>query len=37
VIGTGGEATLMILGAATLFSLAITPWAAAAAVRLALD
>lgn len=37
MIGTGGGSTLMILGAATLFSLAITPWAAAAAVRLALD
>ena len=36
-IGSGGNATLMILGASTLFSLAITPWAAAAAVRLALD
>ncbi|MCC3861947.1 heme exporter protein CcmB [Pseudemcibacter aquimaris] len=36
-IGSGGNATLMILGAATLFSLAITPWAAAAAIRLALD
>lgn len=36
-IGSGGNATLMILGASTLFSLAITPWAAAAAIRLALD
>ncbi|MDG1859656.1 MAG: heme exporter protein CcmB, partial [Emcibacteraceae bacterium] len=36
-VGSGGEATLMILSAATLFSLAITPWASAAAVRLALD
>lgn len=36
-IGAGGKATLMILGASTLFSLAITPWAAAAAIRLALD
>lgn len=36
-IGSGGDATLMILGASTLFSLAITPWAAAAAIRLALD
>ena len=31
-IGSGGNATLMILGASTLFSLAITPWAAAAAI-----
>ena len=37
VMGTGGNAPLLILGAVTLFSLAITPWAAAAAVRLALD
>lgn len=37
VLGTGGNAPLLILGAITLFSLAITPWAAAAAVRLALD
>jgi heme exporter protein B len=36
-IGSGGNATLMILGASTLFSLAITPWVAAAAIRLALD
>lgn len=36
-IGSGVNATLMILGASTLFSLAITPWAAAAAIRLALD
>lgn len=35
-IGSGGNATLMILGASTLFSLAITPWASAAAIRLAL-
>lgn len=37
VLGTGGNAPLLILGAITLFSLAITPWAAAAAARLALD
>ncbi len=37
VMGTGGNAPLLILGAFTLFCLAITPWAAAAAVRLALD
>ena len=36
-IGNGGYTTLMILGAVTLFSIAITPWAAAAAIRLALD
>ena len=36
MIGSGGNATLMILGACTLFSLAITPWASAAAIRLAL-
>ncbi len=37
VMGTGGNAPLLILGSFSLFSLAITPWAAAAAVRLALD
>ncbi len=37
VMGTGGNAPLMILSAITLFSVAITPWAAAAAVRLSLD
>lgn len=36
-IGNGGSATLMILGATTLFSIAITPWAASAAIRLTLD
>ena len=36
-MGTGGNASLLILGALTLFSMAITPWAAAAAVRMALD
>lgn len=33
----GSNAPLLILGAITLFSLAITPWASAAAVRLSLD
>ena len=37
VMGTGGNAPLLFLGAFTLFSLAITPWASAAAVKLALD
>ena len=37
VLGTGGNAPLLFLGAVTFFSLAITPWASAAAVRLALD
>ena len=37
VMGTGGNVPLLILWAITLFSLAITPWAAAAAIRLALD
>lgn len=37
VMATGGSAPLLILGAFSLFSLAITPWASAAAVRLALD
>lgn len=37
VMGGGGNAPLLFLGAFTLFSLAITPWASAAAVRLALD
>lgn len=37
VLTMDGNATLMILAAFTLFSLAITPWASAAAVRLALD
>lgn len=37
VMGNGGNAPLLFLGAFTLFSLAITPWASAAAVRLALD
>ncbi len=32
-----GNATMLILAAITLFSLAITPWASAAAVRLSLD
>jgi len=36
-MGTGGKASLLILGAITLFSMAVTPWAAAAAVRMALD
>ncbi|MCL4160130.1 UNVERIFIED_CONTAM: hypothetical protein GTU68_000727 [Idotea baltica] len=37
VMKTGGSASLLILGAFSLFSLAITPWASAAAVRMALD
>jgi heme exporter protein B len=34
---TGSNASLLFLAAVTLFSLAITPWVSAAAVRLALD
>ena len=37
VMGAGSNAPLLILGAFSLFSLAITPWASAAAVRLALE
>lgn len=37
VMGTGGRAPFLFLGAFTLFSVAITPWASAAAIRLALD
>ncbi|MBL4603090.1 MAG: heme exporter protein CcmB [Emcibacteraceae bacterium] len=37
VMKIGSNAPLLFLGAFTLFSLAITPWASAAAVRLALD
>ncbi len=36
-VGKGGNASMLILGALTLFSMAITPWAAAASVRMALD
>ncbi len=35
--GVGSNASLLFLAAVTLFSLAITPWVSAAAVRLALD
>ena len=37
ISGIGSNASLLFLEAVTLFSLAITPWVSAAAVRLALD
>ncbi|MBT5186853.1 MAG: heme exporter protein CcmB [Kordiimonadaceae bacterium] len=37
ILDMGGNAPFLFLGAFTLFSLAITPWASAAAIRLALD